>query len=100
MNVKCDKYEWNFNESTGRLTCERHGEEWRDDTGDGAVLSLLQVAYELQEKMKALTTHAADIDTVRTFVRKSFGQECYPTLSYAISAQADALAALDRLEGI
>ena len=52
MNLKCYEYEWNFNETNGSLTCKRHGLEWRDATGDGAVLALLQVACELQEKLE------------------------------------------------
>ena len=52
MKLKCYEYEWIFNETNGSLTCKRHGIEWRDETGDGAVLALLQVACELQEKLE------------------------------------------------
>ena len=53
MNVKCGdgKYEWRFDEKTGKLTCLRYGGEWRDETGDGAVLALLQHVESLQEKI-------------------------------------------------
>lgn len=52
MKLKCYEYEWSFDESKGRLLCKRHGLAWRDETGDGAVLALLQVACELQEKLE------------------------------------------------
>jgi hypothetical protein len=52
MKLKCYEYEWIFDENKGRLTCKRNGLEWRDETGDGAVLALLQVACELQEKLE------------------------------------------------
>ena len=50
MNIKCEdgKYEWCFDEKTSRLTCKRCGEEWRDETGDGAILALLQLAEAMQ----------------------------------------------------
>jgi hypothetical protein len=51
MNLKCHEYEWNFDETNGKLTCKRHGLTWRDETGDGAVLALLQVACEYKEKL-------------------------------------------------
>ena len=52
MTLKCNEYEWNFDETNGRLTCKRHGLEWRDETGDGAVLALLDVACELTAKLE------------------------------------------------
>ena len=48
MQLKCYEYEWCFDESTGRLTCKRHGLAWRDETGDGAVLALLMVASDMK----------------------------------------------------
>ena len=53
MNLKCYEYEWNFNETDGRLTCKRHGLAWRDETGDGAVFALLYVACELKAKLES-----------------------------------------------
>jgi hypothetical protein len=52
MNLKCNEYEWNFDETNGRLTCKRCGLEWRDESGDGAILALLEVACELKDKIK------------------------------------------------
>lgn len=52
MNLKCYEYEWNFDESKGRLTCKRHGIEWRDATGDGAILALLETACELKTMLE------------------------------------------------
>lgn len=53
MSIKCEdgKYEWSFDEKTAKLTCKRYGEEWRDETGDGAVLALLHVAEDLQRRV-------------------------------------------------
>lgn len=52
MKLKCYEYEWNFDESNGRLTCKRHGIDWRDETGDGAVLALLMTACDLMEQLE------------------------------------------------
>ena len=49
MQLKCDEYEWCFDESTGSLTCKRHGLEWRNESGDGAVLALLMTACDMKE---------------------------------------------------
>lgn len=53
MNIKCEneKYEWCFDEKSGKLTCKRYGEKWRDETGDGAILALIQEAESLQERI-------------------------------------------------
>lgn len=52
MKLKCYEYEWNFDETNGRLTCKRHGLEWRDATGDGAILALLETACELKAMLE------------------------------------------------
>lgn len=52
MKLKCYEYEWNFDESKGQLTCKRHGLDWRDETGDGAVLALLMTACDLMEQLE------------------------------------------------
>lgn len=54
MEIKLDngKYIWAFDEKAARLTCLRHGEPWRDETGDGAVLALLMRACELEDIVK------------------------------------------------
>lgn len=54
MEIKLDngKYTWAFDEKVGRLTCLRHGEPWRDATGDWAVLSLLMRACTLEDVVK------------------------------------------------
>ena len=54
MVVTCGdgKYTWEFDETSGKLTCLRNGEKWRDETGDGAILALLQHASDLQEKIQ------------------------------------------------
>lgn len=53
MKIKCEdgKYEWHFDEKAATLKCKRYGEEWRNETGDGAILALLQYAHNLQEKV-------------------------------------------------
>lgn len=42
MRIKADKYEFIFDEQTGSLKIHRHGMPWRTDTGDGALLALMQ----------------------------------------------------------
>jgi len=53
MTLECYEYLWNFDETTGRLTCKRHGLDWRDETGDGAILALLDTACETREQLQA-----------------------------------------------
>ena len=50
MRIECEdkKYTWQFDEKTCRLTCLRYGQEWRDDTGNGAILALMQKCDDLQ----------------------------------------------------
>jgi len=56
MNVELidGKYNWVFDEKTGTLVCLRNGFEWRDETGDGAVLALVQETVRLQNSLKSL----------------------------------------------
>lgn len=58
MRIECydKKYTWIFNESTGILSCDRYGEKWRNATGDGAVLALMQEYDILEKKLKATET--------------------------------------------
>jgi hypothetical protein len=42
--------------TNGRLRALRYGKEWRDLTGDGMVLALLQEVHSLREKNTALQT--------------------------------------------
>ena len=56
MKIKCQEYEWCFDESTGKLTCSKNGLKWRDETGDHAVLALLEVACELKEQPVTVKT--------------------------------------------
>jgi len=53
MTLECYEYLWNFDEVTGRLTCKRHGLDWRDETGNGAILALLEMACETRDKLQA-----------------------------------------------
>ena len=52
MNVKCLGYEWGFDEKTANLTCKRNGQPWRNETGDNAILALLDHACKLQKKIQ------------------------------------------------
>lgn len=36
-----------------RAIAKRYGEEWRDETGDKAILAVIQRVKELEEQMKA-----------------------------------------------
>ena len=44
------KYVIKFNEKTGVFVADRHGEEWRDLTGDGMVLALCQRIFKLERR--------------------------------------------------
>ncbi|BDU13211.1 hypothetical protein [Escherichia phage phiWec190] len=43
------KYETILDEDTGRITVLRHGEEWRDETGDNYILSLIHVIEQMRD---------------------------------------------------
>lgn len=48
------KYTIEFNPRTGELSATRNGEPWRDLSGDGLVLSLLQDIEELKQQRQKL----------------------------------------------
>ena len=50
IRVKCQEYEWIFHEDSGTLECTRNGLSWRDETGDGAILALMQRCVDLESK--------------------------------------------------
>ena len=43
------KYETILDEDTGRITVLRHGEQWRDETGDNYILSLIHLIEQMRE---------------------------------------------------
>lgn len=43
------KYETILDEDTGRITILRHGEEWRDETGDNYILSLIHLIEQMRD---------------------------------------------------
>jgi hypothetical protein len=43
------KYETILDEDTGRITILRHGEEWRDETGDNYILSLIHLVEQMRD---------------------------------------------------
>lgn len=43
------KYETILDEDTGRITVLRYGEEWRDETGDNYILSLLHLIEQMRD---------------------------------------------------
>lgn len=43
------KYETILDEGTGRITILRHGEEWRDETGDNYILSLIHLIEQMRD---------------------------------------------------
>ena len=62
VKVEGGKYTFQYDTETGRLTCLRHGEPWRDFIGDKAVFALFYSLYDKREKMTdlsaiALTNH-------------------------------------------
>jgi hypothetical protein len=71
MKANCQEYEWTLDESNGRLTCLRHGVAWRDETGDGAILALLQEYDRLRELLGELRKSFAEdeIDLTRWILK-------------------------------
>ena len=53
IEIKTDggKYTYQFTHD-GKTQILRYGKEWRNETGDGALLSLMQYAEELEAKVK------------------------------------------------
>lgn len=43
------KYETILDEDTGRIAVLRHGEEWRDETGDNYILSLIHLIEQMRD---------------------------------------------------
>lgn len=43
------KYETILDEDTGRITILRHGEQWRDETGDNYILSLIHLIEQMRD---------------------------------------------------
>lgn len=63
MKIKADEYEFAFDEQNERLKINRHGEPWRTETGDGALLALMQRCEKLEEALNYARDHiAADIN--------------------------------------
>lgn len=46
-----------FNEKNGTFRADRHGEPWRDLTGDNMVLCMAQEIERLREKLKKVEEH-------------------------------------------
>lgn len=49
--IKLDNGKYEITTDDGRLTTLRYGEEWRDDTGDGLIYSLVCEIESLQDKI-------------------------------------------------
>jgi len=77
MKAKCQEYEWEFDEDKARLTCKRHGQEWRDETGDGAVLALLQECDRLQAEILRLKAEKPKLPSLDE-VNEYFGNDFIP----------------------
>jgi hypothetical protein len=45
------KYTYILNEATGEQTALRHGEEWRDLSGDNLILAMAYYIKDLEEKL-------------------------------------------------
>ena len=48
------KYETILDEDTGRITILRHGEAWRDETGDNYILSLIHLIEQMRDDYNEL----------------------------------------------
>ena len=64
MRVSCGdgKYEWILDGN--KLICRRHGEDWRDETGDNAILALLQEVDAIRTRISALEDENAKLRAV------------------------------------
>jgi len=55
IHTFCDnKYTVIFDEKTGGLSALRYGEQWRDLTGDGMVLAMLQEVDSLKRELRRI----------------------------------------------
>lgn len=53
MNViDLENGKYTVQEDNGKITVLRHGEVWRDETGDSLILALIQRIQTLEEKQK------------------------------------------------
>ena len=84
MKVKCDKYEWEFDEKTAKLTCTRNGLEWRDETGDGAILALLQKCDDLQTIVQQPLCGSEPAGSTPKFPEYDYVREMFPNIDTEI----------------
>jgi hypothetical protein len=63
MKIELDnkKYAWIFDADTGSLECLRNGEKWRNETGDKAILALMEENKRLQKEKKELKYHISSV---------------------------------------
>ena len=106
MKIKCQEYEWCFDESTGKLTCSKNGLKWRDETGDHAVLALLEVACELKEQPVTVVDASAVVEKYTDLDKKESKLDKYligrlDTEVYdALTEIRDRLVALEAKNGL
>lgn len=72
IKLEHGKYTFQHDTETGRLTCLRHGEAWRDFIGDKAVFALFSALHDKQYKMThhsavTLTVHALTVKENKKF---------------------------------
>ena len=88
MQMDCyDKYTWIFDEATAMLICKRNGQDWRNETGDGAILALLQTACETRDALQA--ENAQLRDALADIAKQHIGNEIEepdPEYDYAYEA--------------
>ena len=51
IELQQGKYIYKFDENSGRQEIYRHGELWRDETGDGFLLAMAQKIEELEDEL-------------------------------------------------
>ena len=51
IELQQGKYIYEFNETSGRQEIYRHGELWRDETGNGFLLAMAQKIEELENEL-------------------------------------------------
>lgn len=87
------KYETILDEDTGRITILRHGEEWRDETGDNYILSLIHLVEQMRDDYTELH-YENELNKVKfenEIEEKNFEILCLKEENLSLEEEIDAL---------
>lgn len=71
------KYTLVFNQLTGEFKCLRHGERWRDLSGDKMVLALMQAVMNLEDTVSDSAAQRSEVVVVKSAAWLLFKQALY-----------------------